>query len=809
MSRKENDFYIGYKNFDLEGSHIKHFATIEYFNNLNINKIKNEIKDLIGIDLETNHKTGELKLLGFFDGEKYFYHLNNFIGALFSQVKSASINNKSLSYWNKLDPFILYKQFLLMVDKKTQYESLKRFGKISGKWDRKEQRWIQEPIIKIKFLNYEFGIMNIIRSSIQFYYMSDYKKIINKVWAYDIANLYQGNLSQEGTRFSYYSKVDESAHLIDWNRFYNDNNYKFNIVLKSNYLDARVVRDLGLLIQEDFKLSFGYYPNTLLSYGSLTRSAIVAEITNFHKQNISDKKELQRKVLEDVKSISIRNYYDLWIKKFGRFVTEELFCMATESYSGGYIETLEFGFTEKVFTADIASAYPSIEVGLYDLRNCKITYGYGAPPTIKNSYCFIRGDIKTPKNLNFNPITVKHPFSKTTNIRATGEYKASYLLSSRNLLLNRGCEFKNEFWINIETKGKITPFAMAIKSFLKIRTKMLNKYGKGDSKEQLAKGNANSGYGITYECTPIYDIIENELTKIGYRAGEFFNNIYASVITGEIRNLISDTCFKIEDRGGKVKMIMTDSIFASGDISIFPEENFKEVKTLGYFEKPEYVTKFMCLGSGRYEYYLKGDKYKGKTRGISMIDLMNKDGVIINNFNWRSLVYKAIGQKSNMIKVNTRVLVSPPMVLNYEKYEVKDLGLVVTESRDIDILAGKSKRLLNLNEDWLSKIATETITTKPLYLFKGMEGKNEIMDFSLSNFRKVMKNIKIDDMETKIKNRKKVYNNNYRKNHKEEQNKKQREKYNIAKKYGFSVEESRKLSKKNWKDFYAEIGKGG
>lgn len=813
MGRKLNDYYVGYKNIGVEGSHLKHPATIEYYNNLNINKIKENRIELTGLDIETNHLTSEIKLLGFYDGVSYQSYTKDFLHALFFQVKKANKNNTSLAYWSRLDPYVLYKQFLLLLSEEEQKESLKKFGKVGGVWDRKKQCWKEKPVVSIEFLGFEFGIINVIRSSVQFYYISKYKKYMNKVWAFDIRNLYQYSLSIEGKRFPYYSKIDKSAHLVNWDKFKKDHYYRNEIVLKSNYLDSRVVRDLGLLVQSDFHEVYGYYPNTLMSYGSLTRAGIVATITNFHKEKETDEKVLRRKIHGDIKSIGIRNYYEKWRKKFGDETTKELFCMANESYSGGYIETLKFGYSEVAFMSDIASAYPSVEVELFDLRNAEITSGHGVPPNIKNSYCFIRGDIKTPLTLNYNPITVKHPFSKTTNIRGVGEYKASYLLESRELLLKYGCKFTNEYWVNIETKGIKTPFAMAIQSFVDTRTKLIKEFGKGNSKEMLAKGNANSGYGIMYECTPIYKNIDDEIIKVGYRAGEFYNPIYASIITGFVRNKIFENAMEIENNGGQVLLIMTDSIFWKGEITNLPNSSWKEKKTLGYFEKPDKITKFMCLGAGRYEYYLENSKYasleyKGKTRGIKLKDLQNNNGVEVSKFNWKSLIHKAIALNSCYINVNTRILVSPSLVSGSLKYKPEDIGLVKVENRKIDILAGKSKRMMRLKKDWLPSLVTEMIDTKPLYLFKGMEGDNKIIDFTLPKFRIMIKEMEIQSLENKNKDLKQKHNKSYWNSSGNEHNNKCKLKYNIARKYGFNSKDSRIISKKNWKDFYNIIGKG-
>lgn len=807
LGRKENELYIGVEHLDLESNRPKHPASITYYNNINANKIKKKPIKLIGLDLETNHKTSELKLLGFYDGNRYDFYLDNFIGALFNQVKKASQNNYSIAYWNKLDPFVIYKQFLLLVSEDEQRESLERFGRISGEWDRETANWKPNnpPIISIKILGHTFGISNIIRSSIQFFYKSDYKDFLNKVWAFDIATLYPNGLATEGKRFPYYSKVDESAHLVDWNKFYKEQYYRENIVLKSNKLDAMVVRDLGILVQENFyKLFDGFYPNTLISAGSLCRAGIIGAIYKHYETKYDDEKLLKKKVYREAKSIAIASYYDEWIKKYGSDIVKELFCITNEAYSGGYIETLQYGFTKEAYMSDIASAYPSEEVKLFDLRGSKITYGYGEPPNIPNSYCFIRGEISVPKNLNFNPITIKHPFSNITNIRGVGNYKASYILSTRKLLKKYHVTFNNEFWINIETKGKLSPFAFAINTFLESREYLKSI---GDDAEQLAKAEANSGYGITYECTPIYDVIDGKIMKTGFRGGEFYNPIYASIITGRIRNKLTEASLEIEQNGGKVVLMMTDSIFWTGNIDNMTTKWWKEPKTLGYFEKPIKVNNFMCLGAGRYEYYLDNEKYKGKTRGISISDLLNDEGVIINKFNWKSLVYKAQKLGTSILDINTRILVSPPLVLRQDKYNVKDLGLVKVEKREVDIVAGKSKRIMILENDWLDTITEKMIDTRPLYIMKGFDGTWNVPDFTLPHYRKHVKNQLVIPKSERIKDVRKEQNKRYREKHQKDRNKRAREHYSILRKYGFTPAEAKAYSNKNKKELYDIINR--
>ena len=60
MARVENEAFIGREFMNIEGRTIKHTALIKRYANLNINKIKVDRLELVGLDIETNHKTGEL-----------------------------------------------------------------------------------------------------------------------------------------------------------------------------------------------------------------------------------------------------------------------------------------------------------------------------------------------------------------------------------------------------------------------------------------------------------------------------------------------------------------------------------------------------------------------------------------------------------------------------------------------------------------------------------------------------------------------------------------------------------------------------
>lgn len=719
--RKSNELFIGTENMTLEGGAVKHPSLVKYFANLNVNKISSTPMEFIGVDLETNHLTAELKLLGFYENKEYRSYTQNFLGVLFNKVKECYWNKKRLVWWNRLDPFVLYKQFLLLFPEEERYKSLARYQKISGEYN-KEGFWELPPVVEVKIGTYFFGISNAIRSSIQFYFYNEFEPDkMRRVWAYDIANLFSGGLEQEAERLGYYSKVDKSAHLVDWVRYKEDEDYK-RLVLKSNYLDSRAVHDLAVISIENFYKIFNFYPRTLISAGSLARAGIVASITNLNGTD-------EEKTLEDLKSIALVNYFDEWKTNLGSKHFNSLISLFNEAYSGGYIESIAYGSVKEAWTVDIASAYPSIAVKLWDLRGAVITYGNGKIPRKPYSYCFLRGDIRVPADIDYHPITIKHPTMKTTNIRASGEYRASYTLSERDYLISLGATFKNEEWFNIETKGILSPLAYATNEFLEARTRLL---AIGDSAQYTAKTCANSVYGILYEAIDTYEFNEdNTIQKAGYRAGEFNNPLYASIITSEVRILISKGANAIKDNGGQPIVIMTDSIFWKGRADMLPQKFWTEKKTLGYFEKPELVTDMVCLGAGRYEFKNDKGKFRAKKRGLNITDLLDDEGITLNEFNWASIIDTAIKNNREINKVRVRLLVSVGLILHQGKYNTLDLGLVKEEDREVGLIVGGAKRVIPDYE--IKDLKNGLVVSKPLLLMYSDQTLPKLRNLMMNN----------------------------------------------------------------------------
>ena len=911
MGRRDNELYIGPEYMNIEGAGVKHPALIKHFAEIRTGKISTQPLSLIGIDIETNHKTAELKLLGIYDEEVgYRYYTKYFISVLYTTIKSAYRKNRRLAYWNRLDPFVIFKQFALEVSPEDQVRACAHYGKISGEWDRKAGTWKTKPVIAVKISNCEFGIIQAIRSSIQFYYKRESDREPNTVWAYDIAQLYDKGIETEAqSRLPYYSKLGEEYHKIDWERFEKDETFRKNVLL-SNELDARACKDLGDIVSKDFYKAFGYYPVNLISAGSLARASIVASVTNKLKPDHEDEKQLDNAVRAELKAISIASYLDNWTGTYGPDVVKDLLCMSTEAYSGGYIEAIRFGYAPKAYYADIASAYPGVIVNLWDLRDAKITNGTGEPPHIANSYCFVRGVVDIPLDVNYHPITVRHPLLLNTNIRAVGTYRASYTIEERDFLLEQGATFTDEKWINIETTGKLSPLAEVTKHLVDLRTKLRSD---NDTAEQRVKKSANSIYGITFEATDTHQekrvtreihhtvptndykpILRHYLKKIdlssvkadlvyrydeeyrkvvsmwgaprgeqglqpdevaqellsqgidleainpaeimikinelyrdkpsissysetydidmvyndGYRAGEFYNPIFACYITSRVRIQISKACQHIENKGGKVLLLMTDSIFWTGKASMMPQELYRDKKTLGYFEKPKQVKDFLSLGTGRYGYRDDEGFIEAKRRGLNVEMMQDKGGMEVKQFDWIQLL-KTKEVVKGKIALDVKVLVSVGMVANRHDYNVEDLGLITTERRNVDLIVGRTKRLYDVDISSADVLLSGLIDTAPVHLGLGMFGNGEIVDRTLSRLREKMACKSLRTQKGRNKDNNKRSQKKWIAKNGNKVNNERKTKYQQLRDYGYTSYEARDMAQWSFESIEAKLKEDG
>lgn len=886
MSKKKNNLYVGPEHLNDEGRDIKHPAFIVEYRRPTINKIQDTPIQFIGLDVETNHITGELKLLGLYD-EFYRFYTDNFLLYLFFTCSKAINENKSLAHWSRLDPYILFKLFLYNVPDENINQTLERFNNSSGEWSINDKKWILDPIVQVNFDGYNFGIVQAIRSSIKFFIEKDGE--IKYIWAYDIKQLYQDGLEKEASlRLPYYSKISKESHLVDWKRFENDEAYRNDSVLKSNELDARAVKDLALSIQQDFFNVFSIYPRSLVSAGALARAGIVASLFQTHKD--IEYETIKDKIIQnDLDSMAFITFYDEWTRKYNKDKINDLYCLTTEAYSGGYIESIRYGTTNnQCHYADLASAYPAVIQDLKDLRGATIEWGIGEPPHRENAYIFIRGTIDVPLHVQFNPITIKHPINKNTNIHAVGTYKASYIIEERDFMLTQGATFTNETWYIIQTNGEPSPLGKIAQKLVKARADL--KAQKSTS-EYMAKLAVNSMYGITFEATPYYEdklldkeiIIEtiyphreilnqfkhsmdlkaiksdlkyhkgpkalnmyklwsgpspvdaialeienkgiylnnhtpagqfleimdlynqkietketitiHEIKKVGYSAGEFWNPIYASYITGLTRIKIAKASAEIEKAGGKVVVIMTDSILWEGGKDLIPSDMVREKKTLGYFENPTHVNRVVCLGTGRYGYKTAKGYETIKQRGLNATEMLDLNDDPLGTLSWDKALKLMNDSDGQTIKLKVRGLVSAGVVLGNSKYHWQDIGRVVEESRKVDALVGYNKRLFP--EGIKAKdLRQGLITTQSIHL---MTTNGEPDDQTLPVLRSLVLSINKSEI-------KKEKAKQYREAHLEKLNESYNEKYKLARSQGIGSYEAKKLANLSMEALRKELG---
>jgi hypothetical protein len=309
-----------------------------------------------------------------------------------------------------------------------------------------------------------------------------------------------------------------------------------------------------------------------------------------------------------------------------------------------------------------------------------------------------------------------------------------------------------------------------------------------------------------------YTVIDSELEyanvfRNGYRAGEFWNPILASVITSETRLTMARAALSIEKAGGKVIVMMTDSLFWTGNAEMIPSELVRDKKTLGYFEKVKKVYNIVCLGSGRYGYE-ESDHFVSKKRGLNAGVIQDQDGIDIENFNWLQALHVIKKTNQDMIQMKVRTLISPGTILGNSAYAYHDLGRIVLEDRNIELIVGKHKRSYDDKLKQPKLLAETLIDTYPLHLQPNMAGRG-IVDQTLPQLRHLMmhKNIITSYEKKKLKtaNRQRAFMN--ASDRKLDYNSTQKEKYQYLKSKGVCSKDAdvmRKWSHERIEQYFKE-----
>lgn len=624
---------------------------------------------LIGLDIETDFETGEPRLLGYsYPDGHYHADTTPTLSSLYYLVRGIIDNSErgtQLATWGNLDINCLIRLF----DPQPEEQSFVSRGYM-GKY-RNGVGWVSKPpILRNMPDGSQFSVDHYISSK------SLRLSIVNSgrcrtIWVYNISQFYPERIATTAKSLEYdWQDFGEDTHLVDWERFASDPDYKRD-VLRSNEQDARSVRMMADHIQEIFKEVFQAYPSLLVSAGSLADAAVSKMLTQ-----------------EEYESNS---WQYLKYSTFGLNDTTQLAeSIISEAYSAGYVDQFTIGYHQQAFTADISSAYPHKIRQLPDLRNGYFIPGSGSISHVLRSLKdsgqtmytgLFRGTVTIPEHLEYHPITVKT--SQKQNIRPVGTFRASYYLEEREFCEKHGATFSDEEWVIVALKERHeAPIAKVSRALANMRTSytyMRDKESKGtseysfyDSLQTMVKVVDNSLYGKFVMATEIIEMQDNKPVIVGLKAGDRYNQLYAGWITALTRTQVAHACMELQAKGSQPVMAMTDAIYWTGSKDHLPAELISyRGKEAGAFEPPEQVNDLFAVKTGQYEYSKPsaksptGKSYFHKMRGLN---LPYEDRSSTESFYRKRIIEWLEGQSPYLhpedvqIPVNTRKLVTIGMV---------------------------------------------------------------------------------------------------------------------------------------------------
>lgn len=681
------------------GRPIKHPSMIKTYTMPNYNCTTDKPLEFIGLDFETDALTGEIVLLGVFHNTYFSYHKDDYdlLDVLCRWIKIASENNLILVHWTKFDQNAIAKLFLLKLPKKERIKAIERYGKYNATWEK--DKWASPPLCryetKIKNKNYEFGIVSVLAQKTLNVYIKNEKMLrpifINII---DMNSLYKTTIEKASINqnLKYYDKMKEgfiyrkktySYHIINWDLFKTNENYKKG-VLRSNELDARAVKDLAYKFSENFYKIWKVYPKNIFSSGSLAKMALSQEL---------DK--------DDFESLNLIKQFKNWgydKDQKTKELCDELHILACECYSGGMFELYAIGMGD-AYIADVSACYPSAISKLLDLRDSEIIKGYGSPPTPKdNEIILIRGTVNMPESA-IHTLNIHNPDYITVITRPYGTFKASYIWHERELAVKQGAKFFNEEYFIIKTKGLRSPLAIASDKLFSMRQELLKKK---DISQSIVKDANNSCYGITIEGVATYALDDKEnIIFDGFKAGAMYNPILACLITAYCRIILCSAMILIRDNGGTLIQANTDSIHWKGKLEDLPKDfetiigpcGWRDGKVKGYFEKPTLIKDFISLATGRYGGFdTEKNKYFTKLRSY-IIDQDPKKHYLFNLLK----EYENL-KECQSIPLSSNQFISIKLSKVRNNLDLEDVCRIDKIVKDIRLISINGKRLSALSD---------------------------------------------------------------------------------------------------------------
>lgn len=563
--------------------------------------------DVVGLDVETDATNGAPRLFGFHYQDGTYYHDENPTLSRFARTlrNLRNASDAQLVVWSRLDIQVLIRLF-----QPTETERLAISAGMSGK---SHSGIITVPFACQRTLRNGDTIFighYIPGRSLRIGWLDHgYER---SVWIYNIAGFYRGRIAEIAPTLGLeWTTFDKETHIIDWERFGQDDAYK-TLCLASNAQDARVVAQLARRIQDDFFQVIGTYPTQLVSTGSLADAAVSAMLTDDDYAATSDV-SLRRNVNPETQA--------------------KLDTLLGEAFSAGFVDQYAIGYFPEVCTADISAAYPHKIRNLPDLRHAVFQYGKGQLDADllemhRNGYecesAIIRGHVTIPPSLPYHPITIRNRIRQ--NYRPIGVFNAAYTLDERRFCDKHGATFDNEEYVIVGLSKRVaSPIATVSARLGEMRDALITQRNAAskdtpewrtyNAQQEIVKVVDNSLYGKTTMTLENMEMVDGKPRIVGYITGDRYNALLATLITARTRTQLADACMTIWKNGGAPIMCMTDALYWQGTPDMLPATHWRETKTAGFFEKPSIDHNFYILKTGQYE-YREGAKYVYKLRGI-------------------------------------------------------------------------------------------------------------------------------------------------------------------------------------------------
>lgn len=358
----------------------------------------------------------------------------------------------------------------------------------------------------------------------------------NGISFYDMLNFYGGSLNYNAKRYLNTQKIDVDPLYFNplFIRKY------WNLIGKYCVYDSVIVRELGKYIINMF-VELGINPNKLYSTAYVSWQW-------FHRQ------------------CGVITVKDIWEHD------REVLDFAMQSYNGGKFEVTAKG-TGEMWEYDIVSAYPAQIRELKDISAARIVkdkkYRKAA------DYGFLKCRMNIPPQLP-SPVAIRYGQVNTYPVGQIGKVitKAEY-----EYLIAQGADIDiiEAYWLYCGTDRR--PFKDAIDHL--VQEKQKSKEAGNDLRYHTTKILMNSFYGKFVQLIPQGKY---------YRAGMNWNPIYGSVITSNVRILISS----LQLRFPEIIAVHTDSVIATQKL---PFPTVGELGSLIY-EVSGYGT---LLGCGIYQ----------------------------------------------------------------------------------------------------------------------------------------------------------------------------------------------------------------